>query len=79
MDSASWPEEFAQTPAGKAIEKLVAAPPGGRPFTITLFGSIPLQLTVDFSLLSAVVDIFGEDGDDEILVSCAGKAGLGEG
>jgi len=79
MDSVSWPEEFAQTPAGKAIEKLVAALPGDRPFTITLFGSSPLQLTVDSSLLSADVDIFGEDGDDEILVSCAEKAGLGEG
>ena len=67
------------TPTGKALERLVAALPKDRPFTITLFGSSPLQLTVDASLLSADVDVFGEDGDDGFLAEAVRKAGLGQG
>jgi hypothetical protein len=81
MASDSWPERLdLGTPAGEALGRLVAALPQDRPFTITLFGSSPLQLTVDASLLSADVDVFGDDVDeDDALKACVERAGLGEG
>ena len=43
------------TPAGQLLEKFMAALPH-RPFHITIYGSAPLQLTLDPTLLSGDVD-----------------------
>lgn len=51
------------TPAGLALKGLMAALPRDRRFLITLFGSAPLQITVEPNLLSADVDLFCDDED----------------
>lgn len=62
------------TPAGQLLKRFVAALPADRPFHITVFGSAPLQLTVDPNLLSGDVDIFSDD--DEDLTPIVEAAGL---
>jgi hypothetical protein len=62
------------TPAGKTLKKLVAALPGDRPVRVTLFGSAPLQISVEPGLLSGDVDLFS---DDEQLAEWVDRAGLG--
>src|SRR6266508_1322373 len=49
------------TPAGQLLRKLAVALPQDRAFQITVFGSAPLQIAIDSSLLSAVVDLFSDD------------------
>lgn len=51
-------------PAGQILRKFVTALPTDRPFHLTVFGSAPLQLTVDRDLLSGDVDIFSDDDED---------------
>jgi len=51
------------TPAGEAIKKLAGALPKDRPFRIVLFGSAPIQIMVEPSLLSADVDLFCDEED----------------
>ncbi len=69
-----WSEGFdLDTPAARALKALIATLPKNRPLTINLFGSSPLQIAVDQSLLSADVDVFC---DDEDLTSCVREAGL---
>jgi hypothetical protein len=77
MDPASWAGSIdLGTPAASLLRKLVAALPKARPFTITVFGSAPLQIMLDSSLTSADVDIFS-DADD--LKEIIDAAGLGQG
>jgi hypothetical protein len=51
-------------PAGQLLEKFLATLPKDRAFHFTLYGSAPLQLTVDRQLLSGDVDIFSDDDED---------------
>jgi hypothetical protein len=50
--------------AGQLIEQFLNSLPSNRAFHITVYGSAPLQLTVDRQLLSADVDIFSDDDED---------------
>jgi hypothetical protein len=52
------------TPAGVLLEKFLATLPKDRAFRLTLFGSAPLQLTLDRQLMSADVDVFSDDDED---------------
>jgi hypothetical protein len=52
------------SPAGQALEKFLKSLPSDRAFAITVYGSAPLQLTVDRQLLSADVDVFADDDQD---------------
>ena len=58
------------TPAGKLLDRLVAALPADRTWHIVVFGSAPLQLAYDPSFLSADVDLFALD-EIEIEPYCA--------
>ena len=60
------------TPAGQVLQQLAAALPAGREFQITLFGSAPLQMGIEASLLSGDVDLFSDAEDLEEFVKAAG-------
>jgi hypothetical protein len=51
-------------PAGRVLEQFLASLPADRFFRLTVYGSAPLQLTVDRQLLSADVDVFSDDDED---------------
>ena len=69
----SWTDTIdLSTPAGNALKRLARVLPADRPFQITLFGSAPIQITVEPSLLSADVDLFCEDEDLNEFVCQAG-------
>ena len=77
MDLDSWSGGVdLNTPAGKALATLVEFLSPERQYQITLFGSAPIQLAVDPSLLSGDVDLFSDHEDLEDAVS---KAGLEQG
>jgi hypothetical protein len=63
------------TPAGQVLRRLAAVLPKDRPVRITLFGSAPLQVSIDPTLLSGDVDIFS---DEEYLAEIIQRAGLSE-
>jgi hypothetical protein len=63
-------------PAGRLLEQFVASLPPDRSFRLTVYGSAPLQLTVDRHLLSGDVDVFSDD--DEDLSSLIQAANLGQ-
>jgi hypothetical protein len=52
------------TPAGQILRKFLAALPPQGSFSISLYGSAPLQLTIDPTLLSGDIDIFSNKDDD---------------
>jgi hypothetical protein len=71
----AWSKGFdLTTPAARMLKMLAAALPKDRLFHITLFGSAPLQITVEPALLSGDVDLFSAD---ESLETWVEKAGLG--
>ena len=55
------------------MRKLAEVLPKTRPFRITLFGSAPLQISIEPTLLSGDVDIFS---DEEFLAEIIERAGL---
>ena len=61
------------TPAGQLLKQFLAALPRERPFHLTVYGSAPLQLTVDRLLLSGDVDVFSDDDDDLSVFIAAAK------
>jgi hypothetical protein len=76
MEIGSWTNTIDLTcPAGAALKKLWAALPKDRPFRITLFGSAPVQITVEPSLLIANVDLFS----DSDLAEAVRRTGLDRG
>jgi len=76
MELQSWAGSVdLNTLAAELLRKLAAALPQDREFTITVFGSAPIQICVDSSLTSADVDVFS---DFECLREVADKAGLGQ-
>ncbi|HWD21448.1 MAG TPA: hypothetical protein VHB20_19435 [Verrucomicrobiae bacterium] len=65
------------TPAGRLLDKFLAALPDDRAFHFVLFGSAPLQLSIDHALLSADVDLFSEN-EEEDLAALVEAAKLGK-
>ena len=61
------------TPAGQLLQRFLAWLPKTRPFHMTLYGSAPLQLTVDQQLLSGDVDLFSDDDEDLAALVAAAK------
>lgn len=61
------------TPAGQLLQKFLASLSQDRPFHLTLYGSAPLQLTVDRQLLSGDVDLFSDDDEDLAALIAAAK------
>ncbi|WP_040549536.1 DUF6036 family nucleotidyltransferase [Pedosphaera parvula] len=55
------------SPAGQTLKLLAVALPKDRIFRITVFGSAPLQLSLDANFLSADVDIFAEEDLSQII------------
>jgi hypothetical protein len=62
------------TPSGRVLRSLAATLPKERAFTITVFGSAPIQIMVDPRLLSADVDVFSSAEELQELVNRAGLA-----
>ena len=76
MDLESWAGSIdLTTRAADLLRKLAAVLPPDREFTITIFGSAPIQICVDSSLSSADVDVFS---DVEELREWVDRAGLGQ-
>jgi hypothetical protein len=76
MDLESWAGSInLAARAAELLRQLAAALPSDREFTITVFGSAPIQICVDSTLTSADVDVFS---DFEPLREIADKAGLGQ-
>jgi uncharacterized nucleotidyltransferase DUF6036 len=76
MDQVSWAGSVnLDTPAAAILRVLAAALPQDKEFTITVFGSAPIQMTVDSTLTSADVDVFS---DFEGLAGIVEKARLSQ-
>ena len=76
MELQSWAGSVdLNTRAAELLRQLVAVLPPDREFTITVFGSAPLQICIDSTLTSADVDVFS---DFEFLREIADRAGLGQ-
>ena len=75
VDDPWQPQIQWQAPAGQLLQQLAAALPPDRHFSVTVFGSAPLQSGIEPSFQSANVDIFSSDD----LSGWIEAAGLGEG
>ena len=76
----SWTSQISwDTPAGRTLKLLFAKLSAGGDYSITLFGSSPLQLGVESGFTSADVDLFADASDErhaevEAAVKAAGLA-----
>jgi hypothetical protein len=59
------PDIHWETPAGELLDRLIKALPSSRPWKMIVFGSSPLQLTIDPSFISADVDVIPFDDIEE--------------
>lgn len=75
VDQPWQPDIRWDAPAGQLLQALAAALPSNQHFSITVFGSAPLQLGIEPSFQSADVDIFSTAD----LRNWIEAAGLGEG
>jgi hypothetical protein len=66
-----------ETRAAKTLSELAAALPQNRQFRIALFGSAPLQIAIEPTLLSGDVDVFCADEDFSDWVDKTGLASEG--
>jgi hypothetical protein len=64
------------TPAGELLRRFLELLPQNRRFAITIYGSAPLQMTVDPALMSGDVDLFC--GDDFDLAPIVRRHGFGK-
>ena len=62
-----------ETTAGQLLLRFLSLLPKERPYQIVVYGSAPLQLTVDQTLLSGDVDIFSDNEQDLRSIICAHK------
>jgi hypothetical protein len=53
-----------ETPAGVLLKKFIELLPSHRHYHLIIYGSAPLQMTLDPSLLSGDVDLFAESDED---------------
>ena len=67
------------TVAGQFLQKFLSLLPADRHFQITLYGSAPLQLTIDRTLLSGDIDLFPNDEQDIASIIRAHKLGKEDG
>jgi hypothetical protein len=73
MVEASWTSSLdLNTPAGRVLRQFISTLPKDPPFTITVFGSAPIQIMVDPNLLSADVDVFSSAEEMVEYVRAAG-------
>ena len=58
----SWwnPQPDWDTPAGRLLQQFARFLPSGQIYEVTVFGSAPLQLTIEPDLLSGDVDVFSQ-------------------
>jgi len=76
MDPESWAGSInLNTRAAELLRRIASVLPPSREFTITVFGSAPIQICVDSTLTSADVDVFS---DFEPLREIVDQAGLGQ-
>ena len=73
------PEVDWSAPAGRTLRKLLQALPSGREYEVTLFGSAPLQLTLESTFTSADVDLFTPEDSEDALAAAIVEARLGKG
>ncbi len=57
-----------ETPAGRLLRAFAASLPRDWKNEITVFGSAPLQITIDSTLVSADIDLFADSDDLQELV-----------
>jgi len=67
------------TVAGKFLQKFLSLLPPEQHFQITLYGSAPLQLTLDRTLLSGDIDLFANDEHDLASIIRSHKLGKEDG